>query len=134
MKSKSGYIWKDHKVEMGRKTALRRLCKHLEKSVALSQAVELENLADTDQGQGADSILLEAGIEYEKPRTVSQDQEYEIMKAKVVEELETMTDEEIQAVFARPLTAIIERMNDLNMVKKAMIMLRAHESEKNGKD
>ncbi len=124
-RSKSAYIWKDHKVEMGRKTALRRLCKHLEKSVALSQAVELENLAETEQGQGADAVLLEAGIEYEKPATIAQVSQFEAEKLKAIEMLQAMSDEDIEKTFARPLAAIIDRMTDLSMVRKAVVMIRA---------
>lgn len=130
--SKSQNIWTKYYGEMARKSVIRKLCKHLPKSTdQLSTALELENGADTEEGQATEQILSNAGIEYEKPRTVAQETEYEIMKAKVVAQLEEMTDEEIQATFARPLAAVIERMTSIEMVKKAMIMLRAHESEKN---
>lgn len=124
-RSKSAYIWKDHKIEMGRKTALRRLCKHLEKSVQLSQAVELENLADTEQGQGADAILLEAGIEYEKSPTSAQMEQFEAEKAKVLELLLDMTEEDLAAKFRLPMADVVAKLTTLEMCRKALILIKA---------
>lgn len=124
-KSKSGYIWKDHFGEMARKTVLRRLCKHLEKTVELSHAVELENLADTDQGQGTERILLDAGVEYERPNTPAQNDEYAELKQRAIMMLTDMPDDDITAKFARTREAVIDRMIDTNMVKKCMVMMQS---------
>jgi len=128
-RSKSGYIWKDHRIEMGRKTALRRLCKHLEKSVELSHAVDLENLADTENGQGTDAILIDAGIEYEKPRTVAQDDEFEDMKAKAIAAMATRTDDEIKFIFNNPRETMITLIKTTAAAKKALMMVSAYAAE-----
>jgi recombination protein RecT len=48
--------WKDHFVEMGRKTAIRRLCKFLPLSVELQTAVALDACAEAGKDQKTDTV------------------------------------------------------------------------------
>lgn len=49
--------WKDHYVEMGRKTALRRLFKYLPVSIELATAVALDGMAEGGKRQGMADVL-----------------------------------------------------------------------------
>ena len=45
-------VWRDHFVEMGRKTVIRRLAKYLPLSIEFQTAVALDNMAETGKDQG----------------------------------------------------------------------------------
>ena len=56
--SKGAYgPWKDHYVEMGRKTVIRRLSKYLPLSVEFATAAALDGMAEAGQPQGLDGVL-----------------------------------------------------------------------------
>ena len=56
--SKGAYgPWKDHYVEMGRKTVIRRLSKFLPLSVEFATAAALDGMAEAGQAQGLDGVL-----------------------------------------------------------------------------
>lgn len=48
--------WKDHFVEMGRKTVIRRLAKYLPLSIEFQTAAALDSMAETGKDQGLDSF------------------------------------------------------------------------------
>lgn len=55
--SKGGYgPWKDHFIEMGRKTVIRRLAKYLPLSIEFQTAVALDNQAEAGKDQRLDTI------------------------------------------------------------------------------
>lgn len=55
--SKGGYgPWKEHFIEMGRKTAIRRLAKYLPLSIEFQTAVALDNQAEGGKDQNLDTI------------------------------------------------------------------------------
>lgn len=55
--SKGGYgPWKDHFIEMGRKTVIRRLAKYLPLSIEFQAAVALDNQAESGRDQKLDTI------------------------------------------------------------------------------
>lgn len=55
--SKGGYgPWKDHFVEMGRKTVIRRLAKYLPLSIEFQTAAALDGMADAGKDQKLDTI------------------------------------------------------------------------------
>ncbi len=55
--SKGGYgPWKDHFIEMGRKTVIRRLAKYLPLSIEFQTAVALDNQAEAGRDQNLDTI------------------------------------------------------------------------------
>lgn len=55
--SKGGYgPWKDHFIEMGRKTVIRRLAKYLPLSIEFQTAVALDNQAEAGKDQNLDTI------------------------------------------------------------------------------
>lgn len=49
-------VWKDHFVEMGRKTVIRRLAKYLPLSVEFQTAAALDGMADAGKDQNLDAI------------------------------------------------------------------------------
>ncbi len=61
--SKGAYgPWKDHFVEMGRKTAIRRLAKYLPISIELQTAVALDTMADAGKDQRLDAFDTDFSI------------------------------------------------------------------------
>ena len=73
--SKGGYgPWKDHFVEMGRKTAVRRLSKFLPLSVEFQTAAALDGMADDGKDQHNDAMDGDYSIlPDDAPRDVDQD-------------------------------------------------------------
>lgn len=126
-KSKSGYIWKDHFGEMSRKSALRKLCKHLPKSAQLADAMALENKLDTEAGQDTPAILIDAGVEYDRPLSPAQTSEFDAAKKYAIDQLEKLSDEQIEKMFARTRQAVIDRMDSLDMVRKCIVMMKVDE-------
>lgn len=49
-------VWKDHFIEMGRKTVIRRLAKYLPLSIEFQTAVALDNQAEAGKDQALDTI------------------------------------------------------------------------------
>lgn len=131
-KSKSGYIWADHYGEMARKTVLRRLCKHLEKSAipALSHALELEGKSESEQGQQTDQVLLEAGITYEAPPSKAESDDFEAKKQDVIAMLMDMEDDAVAKAFGGlPLNVVIDKLTDLKKCQEAMVRIHASKSK-----
>lgn len=125
-KSKSGYIWSDHFGEMARKTAVRRLCKHLPKTAELDRALTLENLADSDAGQAPDQILADAGIRYEAPLTIPETNDFEAKKEKVIAELLNLDDDTLARAFpGLPLATVIDKLTDAKKCEQAMLRIAA---------
>lgn len=126
-KSKSEYIWKDHWGEMARKTVLRRLCKHLEKHATreLGQALALENQAEIETGQETEKILLEAGISYEAPPTKAEQDAFEGLRDRTIQELINSPEELIAKAFGGlSMAQIIEKLTDTKKCQEAMIRLK----------
>ena len=122
--SKSAYIWEKHYGEMARKTAIRRLCKHLEKTAELSQALQLENAADSDEGQNSSAILLEAGIEYETPLTVPQEDKFLQVRAVAERMLELMPNDAVLDCFARSREEVLAKFTTEALCHKAIAMMK----------
>lgn len=126
--SKSEYIWRDHFGEMARKTVLRRLCKHLEKSAipALSHALDLEGKSESEHGQQTDQVLLEAGITYEAPPTKAESDEFEARKQDVIAMLMDMEDAALAKAFGGlPMNVVIDKLTDVKKCNEAIIRIRA---------
>lgn len=74
--SKGGYgPWKEHFIEMGRKTAIRRLAKYLPLSIEFQTAVALDNQAEGGKDQNLDTIDGEFMLvqDEDAPRTIDQE-------------------------------------------------------------
>jgi recombination protein RecT len=125
--SKSKSIWEKHFGEMARKTALRRLCKHLEKAATpeLSQAIELENKAEAEAGQHVEQVLLDAGITYEAPPTKAETDQFEAMRDKTIQELMNSSEELIAKAFGGlALADVIAKLTDTKKCHEALIRLK----------
>ncbi len=55
--NKTDTPWISNYEEMGRKTAIRRLCKYLPMSIELASAVALEGRAERNETQGLDQVI-----------------------------------------------------------------------------
>ena len=74
--------WKEHYVEMGRKTAIRRLVKYLPLSIELATAEALDSRADTGNDQGMDRVLDgDYVVATDDAPAVSHDPEPEVVSA-----------------------------------------------------
>jgi len=122
--SKSGYIWKDHFGEMARKTAIRRLCKHLEKTAELSQALQLENAADSDEGQNSAAILLEADIQYETPLTVPQEDKFLQVRAVAERMLELLPNEAVKDCFGLTRDEVQAKLTSQLQCERAILRMK----------